>query len=71
MSKSRTGTMSSTMKVSELIYILEEVKHEHGDLPVRGECFECQTSDLSVWVLTAANEMDAVIIQVSDMGLED
>jgi hypothetical protein len=65
------GSMSSTMKVSEFINILQGVQRMHGDLPVWGECGECQTSDLFVWVLTAANEMDAVIIQVSDIGEDD
>lgn len=71
MSKNKTGKMTSTMKVSEFIDILEAVKKEHGDLPVWGECERCGTSDMSVWVLTAATEMDAVVILVSDTGLEE
>jgi hypothetical protein len=71
MAKSGVGSASSTMKVSELIKILESVKRMYGDLPVWGECGECQTADLYVWVLTAASEMDAVIIQVSSLGGDD
>jgi hypothetical protein len=66
MSKSQVGKMTSTMTVSEFIRILEGVKREFGDLPVRGECENCTTSDMYVWVLTAASEMEAVIIQVSE-----
>ena len=71
MSKNQVGKMSSTMTVSEFIHILEGVKRKHGDLPVWGECDECATTDMYVWVLTAANEMDAVIIQLSGTGLEE
>jgi hypothetical protein len=71
MKKNQAGKMTSTMKVSEFIHILEGVKKEFGDLPVWGECDECASSDMYVWVLTAATEMEAVIIQVSGTGLED
>lgn len=69
--KNQIGNITSTMKVSEFIHILEGVKRNFGDLPVWGECDECNTSDMYVWVLTAANEMEAVIIQVSGTGLEE
>jgi hypothetical protein len=55
------------MKLSEFISILERVKKEHGDLPVVGECEECQRTDLTVWTLTGASEMEKVIIQVSSI----
>ena len=71
MGKNEAGAMTSTMKVSDLINILEAVKQEHGDLPVWGECENCTSEDMYVWVLTAASEMDAVIIQVSGTGLEE
>jgi hypothetical protein len=71
MKKNQTGNMYNPMKVSDLINILEAVKSRHGDLPVWGECDECASSDMLVWVLTAASEMDAVIIQVSGTGLEE
>lgn len=69
--KKSAGRMYSTMKVSELINILESVKRKYGDLPVWGECNDCTTSDMNVWVLTAATEMDAVIIQVSSDQLDE
>jgi hypothetical protein len=62
---------NSTMNLSEFIQILDGVKNKYGDLPVLGECDECQRTSLSVWVLTAANEMEAVIIQVSGYGTEE
>jgi len=69
--RNKNGTMYSPMKVSDLINILEAVKYRHGDLPIWGECDECTSSDMYVWVLTAATEMEAVIIQVSGTGLEE
>jgi len=67
----QTGKMTSTMNISEFISILENVKKRYGNLPVWGECEDCGTIDMDVWVLTAANEMNAVIIQVSSRNLEE
>lgn len=70
MPKKQIGNMSSIMSISEFIHILEGVKKDFGDLPVWGECENCTSSDMYVFVLTAANETEAVIIQVSG-GLEE
>jgi hypothetical protein len=65
MSKNQIGKMTSTMTVSEFIHILEGVKKKFGDLPVLGECEDCTASDMYVWVITAADETEAVIIGLS------
>ncbi len=65
MSKNQIGVMKSTMTISEFIRILEGAKKNFGDLPVLGECEDCTRGDMYVWVLTAADETEAVIIRLS------
>lgn len=63
--------MYNPMNISQLINILESVKKEYGDLPVWGECDNCTTEDMQVWVVTSATKMDALTIQVSGNELEE
>lgn len=52
------------MRISELVSILLAAKEYQGDAEVIGECDDCQTTDLDVFVLTDTKNLDSIVLQV-------
>jgi hypothetical protein len=56
------------MKISDLQYILEKVKERYGDGIVSGECSNCGTTELEIFVVSSDYEK-SVTIQVGNLPL--
>lgn len=59
---------SSTMKISDLQHILEKVKERYGDVEIRGECADCASLDMEIFVLSSDFDK-TVVIQVGSFPL--
>lgn len=56
------------MKISELRHILKQVEKRHGDVEIRGECSDCTSSDMEIFVLSSDHD-NSVVIQVGSYPL--
>lgn len=57
----------SNMKVSDIIHIMEKIQKTQGDIEVVGECEDCTTTDMNIYILTNSEE-NKCWIQVSSPG---
>lgn len=46
------STINSNMNVSDILRIFKKIEDEYGDIPVIGECEDCTSSDMSIFILT-------------------
>jgi hypothetical protein len=53
------------MKISDLINILKKIQEKQGDLQIVGECADCATSNMQVWVITDSDNNETCWIQVN------
>jgi hypothetical protein len=56
------------MKVSQMINIMQKILETQGDLTIIGECADCTTDNMDVWVMTDNDNNETCWIQVATPG---
>ncbi len=59
-----------TMKTSDIIRIMKVVQKKFGNIDVVGECADCTTNDMDIYILTMEKGATKCYIQVSTPGEE-